>query len=89
MAYSFFAVLAAVLYVSFVVRQPGLPTSQSEAESAYSITSDMLLSQSAVDDDQSTTYFYLATDKNRGVYTLPSNTSAEVINYLAKTNICC
>lgn len=44
----------------------------------------MLLSQSAVDDDQSTTYFYLATDKNRGVYTLPSNTSAEVINYLAK-----
>lgn len=80
----FLLAIAAILYVSYVVGGPGLPKSRSDAESAYSISSDMLISQSSVDEDQGSTEFFLATDKKEGVYTLDQNTSAEVIEYISK-----
>lgn len=79
----FLLAIAAVLYASSIVKGPSLPKSQSEAESAYSISSDMLISQSSVEDGQSSTEFFLATDKKEGLYTLDQNTSAEVIDYLS------
>ena len=76
--------LASVLYVSYVVSRTGLPQPISKANSAYTISSNDVSEQSVMHDDQGSTYFYITSVAKDGVYTLPENTSAAVIEYLAK-----
>lgn len=76
--------LASVVYVSFIVTQTGFPSSMSKAQNAYSISADEVSDQSGMQDDQGSTYFYLTSEQKTGLYTLPENSSASVIQYLSK-----